>query len=87
MVPKKEKTANKRLKTYLNKVMTEELPNLGKQTHIQVQKVQRIQTRPKRPTPIYIIIKVPKIKDKENLKNSKRKAFRELQGSSHKTVR
>ena len=41
---------------------------------------------PKRPTPRHIIIKIPKLKDKENLKSSKRKAVSYLQGSTHKTV-
>ena len=40
----------------------------------------------KRPTPRHIIIKRPKVKDRENLKSSKRKAVSYLQGSSHKTV-
>ena len=36
----------------------------------------------KRPTPGHNIIKTPKVKDKENLKSSKRKAISYLQGIS-----
>ena len=39
----------------------------------------------KKPTPRHIMIKMPKVKDKENLKSSKRKAKSYLQRSSHKT--
>ena len=40
-----------------------------------------------RPTPRHIIIKMPKVKDKEkNLTSSNRKADSYLQRSSHKTV-
>ena len=40
---------------------------------------------PKRPTPRHIIIKMPKIKDKERiLKAGRKKAVRYVQGRSHK---
>ena len=50
--------------------MAENFPN----TDIQVQKAQRVQNKmnPKRPTPRYIIIKMPKFK--EDSKGSKTKA-------------
>ena len=38
---------------------------------------------PKRSTPRHIIIKTPKVKDKENLKSRKRKVESYLQRSSH----
>ena len=55
---------------------------------IQVQEPQRVPNKmeAKRTTPRHIIIKMPKVKDKEILKSSKRKAISYLQGSSHKTV-
>ena len=55
---------------------------------MQVQKAQRVPNKldPKRTTPRHIIIKMPKVKDRENLKSSERKAVSYLQGSSHKTV-
>ena len=55
---------------------TEKFPNLVKEIDIQVQKVQRAPNKmnPKRPTPRHIIIKMQKVKDRENFKSSKRKA-------------
>ena len=42
---------------------------------------------PKRPTPRHIIIKVPKVKDKERiLKTAREKSVSYLQGHPHKTV-
>ena len=54
---------------------------------MQVQETQRTPNKmdPKRTTPTYIIIKMPKIKDKK-LRSSKREADSYLQRSSHKTV-
>ena len=59
-----------------------------KEIDIQVQGVQRVPNKmdTKRPTPRHIIIKMPKVNDKENLKSSKRKAGSYLQRSAHKTV-
>ena len=47
-----------------------------KKLDIQVQEARRVPSmlELKRTTPSYIIIKMPKIKDKESLKSSKRKA-------------
>ena len=58
---------SKKLKTYLKKIMKENFPNLVKETGIQVQEVQRIPNKfnLKRTTPRHIIIKMPKVKDKE----------------------
>ena len=63
-------------------------PNLVKEIDMQVQEAQRVPNKmdAKRPTTIHIIVKIPKIKDKENLKSIKRKAVSYLQGNSHKTV-
>ena len=51
--------------------MAENFPNLEKETHIQIQETPRYQknkkNKPKRPTPRHIIIKMSKVKDKENL--------------------
>ena len=46
--------------------MTENFPNLGKETHIQVQEVQRILNKmnTKKPTLKHFIIKLAKIKEK-----------------------
>ena len=55
------------------KEMKENFPNLVKEIDLQeVQEAQRVPKKldPRRNTPRHIIIKLPKIKDKENLKNS-----------------
>ena len=51
-------------------IMKENFPNLAKGIHFQeVQEAQRVPKRldPKRTTPRHIIIKLPKIKDKERI--------------------
>ena len=69
--------------------MKENFPHLVKEIDILIQEAQRVPNKmdPKRPTLRHIVIKMPNVKDKENLKSSKRKAVSYLQGSSHKTVR
>ena len=49
--------------------MKENFPNLVKETGMQVQGTQRVphKTDAKRPTPRHIIIKMPKVKDKERI--------------------
>ena len=68
--------------------MKENVPNLMKEIDTQVQEAQRVPNKmdAKRPTPRYIIINMPNVKDKENLKSSKRKAETYLQRSPLKTV-
>ena len=59
------------------RIMKENLPNLVKEIDIQVQEAQRIPNKLDlmRTTPRHIIIKMPKVKDKEKiLKAVKRKA-------------
>ena len=59
-------------------------PNLEKEIDMQVQDAQRVPNKmeAKRPTPRHIIIKMPKVKDKERLL----KAISFPQGNSHNTV-
>lgn len=54
--------------------MPENIPNLGKKTDMQVQEAQRVPNMmdPKRSTMKHIIGKTVKVKNKENLKSSKR---------------
>ena len=75
------------IENLFEKIMTENFPILVKEIDIQVQEAQKVLNKlePKMNTPRHIIIKMPKIKERENLK-SKRKATRYLQGSSHKPV-
>ena len=49
--------------------MKENFPNLMKDIDMQVQEAQRVPNKmgAKKPTPRYIIIKVPKVKDKERI--------------------
>ena len=56
--------------------MKENFPNLVKEIDIQIQEAQRVPNKmdTKRNTPRHIIIKMPQVEDKENLKSSERKA-------------
>ena len=68
--------------------MKENFPNLAKKIDMQVQEAQRVPKKldPRRNTPRYIIIKLPKINDKERLLKATREKQSYLQRSSHKTV-
>ena len=75
------------IENLFEKIMKENSPNLAKEIDIQVQEAQRIPNKldPKRATPRHIIIKLPKINDKERIL----KAAREqscLQRHSHKAI-
>ena len=55
--------------------MEENFPNLATEIDIQVWEAQRVpKLDPKRTMPRHIIIKMPKVRDKESLKSHKRKA-------------
>ena len=58
--------------------MKENFPELVKEIDIQVQKAQRVPNKlyPKRNTPRHIIIKMPKVKDKERLLKAAREKQR-----------
>ena len=49
--------------------MMENFPNLVKEIDVQVQEAQRAPNKmdPKRPTPRHIIMKMPKVRDKERI--------------------
>ena len=66
------------------KIMKENFLNLVKDIDIQVQETQRVPNKldPKRNTPRHIIIKMPKVKDKEGIL----KAEREKQRVTYKGV-
>ena len=64
------------IKNLLDKIVTENCPNLVTEIDIQVQEAQRVPNKKdaKRTTPRYIIIKIPKVKDKERtLKGAREK--------------
>ena len=58
--------------------MKENFTNLVKEIDIQFQKAQRIPNKlgPKRTTPRYLIIKMPKVKDKERILKAAREKDR-----------
>ena len=65
----KEKKKSKKLKTYLKKIMKDTFLNLAKEIDFQeVQETQRVPKSldPRRHTTRHIIIKLPKIKDRES---------------------
>ena len=66
----------------------ENFPNLVKKIDIQVQEAQRVPNKmdPKRTTPRHIVIKMPKVKDKERILKATREKQSYLQRSSHKTI-
>ena len=64
------------LEIYLKKIMKENYPNLVKEIDLQeVQEAQRVLNKldPKRNTARHILIKVPKVKDREILKAAREK--------------
>ena len=73
-VPEGEKQQQE-IEHLFEQIMKENFPNLAKEIDFQeVQEAQRVPKKlnPKRNTPRHIIIKLPKIKDKESIKSSKR---------------
>ena len=78
------------IENLFEQIMKENFPNLAKEIDFQeVQEAQRAPKKldPRRNTPRHIIIKLPKIKDKERiLKRRKRMGESYLQMSSHKSI-
>ena len=72
------------IETLFEKIMKENFPNLVKEIDIQVQEAQRVPNKldPKRTTPRHIVIKMPKVKDKERIL----KAAREKQIGTYKRL-
>uniref|UniRef100_A0A9L0SE42 L1 transposable element RRM domain-containing protein n=1 Tax=Equus caballus TaxID=9796 RepID=A0A9L0SE42_HORSE len=76
------KERDKGAENLLEEIIAENFPNLGKETDVQVEEVQRAPNKmnPKRTTPRHIIIKMSRIKDKEKIL----KAARERQQVTYK---
>ena len=57
------------IENLFEKIMKENVPNLAKEIGIQVQEAQRVPNKldTKTTTPRHIIIKMPKVKDKEKI--------------------
>ena len=68
--------------------MKENFPNLQKEIDMQVQEAQRIPNKmdAKRPIPRHIIIKMPKVKDKDRILKAARETRLLPMMSSHKTL-
>ena len=71
------------------KIMKENFLKLVKEIYIEVQEAQRVPNMldPKRTTPRRIMIKMPKVKDKERILKVVREKQSYLQKSSHKTAK
>ena len=63
------KEEEQEIENLFENVMKENSPNLVKEIDIQVQEAQRVPNKldARRPTPRHIIIKMPKVKDKERI--------------------
>ena len=72
------------IRNMFEKIMKENLPNLVKEIDMKIQEVQRVPVMmdTKRPTPRHIIIKMPKVRDKERIlkgaRGKKLVTYREL---------
>ena len=57
------------IENLFEKIMKENFPNLAKEIDMQVKEAQRIPNKvdPKRSTTRHVIIKMPKVKDKERI--------------------
>ena len=55
------------IENLFEKIMKENFPNLAKEIDIQVQEAERVPSKldPKRPTPRHVIMKMPRVKDRE----------------------
>ena len=70
-------------------IRKENFPDLVNELDMQVKEAQKVPKKldPRRNTPRHIIIKLPKIQDKERiLKAARKKGHSYLQSSSHKTI-
>ena len=77
------------IENLFEQIVKENFPNLAKEIDFQeFQEAHRVPNKsdPRRNTPRYIIITLPKIKDKERILKAKRKGDSYLQRSSHRTV-
>ena len=70
------------------KIMRENFSNLVKEIDMQVQEAQRIPNNmdAKRPSPRHIIVKMPKVKDRERILKAAREKVSYLHGSFHESV-
>ena len=83
-----EEEEEQEIENLFEKMMNENLPNLAKELDMQVQEVQRVLKKldPRRNTSRHIIIKLPKIKDKERLLKQQEERRLLPTKESHKTI-
>ena len=76
------------MENLFEKIMKESFPNLTKELDMQVQDAQRVPKKldSRRNISRHIIIKLPKIKDKERMLKAAREKESYLQRSANKTV-
>jgi len=75
------------MRKYFEEITVENFPKMGKETATQIQETQRVPNRinPKQNTPRHILIKLTKIKHKEQIvKAAREKTTNNSQGDSHK---
>ena len=70
----------------LEEIIVEKFPKMGKEIITQVQETQRVLNRinPRQNTPRHILIKLTKIKHKEQILKAAREKKNNIQGDSHK---
>ena len=64
-----EEEEEQEIENIFQKIMKDNFPNLAEEIDIQIKEAQRIPNKldPKRTTPRHIIIKMPKVKEKERI--------------------
>ena len=69
-------------------IIAENFPNVGKESLTQIQEAQRVpyKINPRRNTLRHILIKLTKIKDRENLESSEGKETNNIQGNPNKVI-
>ena len=85
MLSVSEEDKSKEPEKIFEEITAKNFPKMGKEIAIQVQKAQRVQYRiNSRKNTRYILIKLTKIKHKKtNIKSSKGKATKNIQGDPH----
>ena len=83
-----EEEEEQEIENLFEKIMKENFPHLVKEIDIKLQEAQRLPNKfdPKRTTRRHIIIKMPKVKEKERLLKAAREKQGYLQRCSHKMI-
>ena len=84
-VPEGEERAKETEKIF-QEILAENFPIMGKESLTQIQEAQRVAYKSRRNTARHILIKLTKIKDKENLESSWGKETSNIQGKPNKVI-